>query len=196
MRLPVATIGEAISVPVILLDGERGVLYANSSAHKLLDGRFHLKLQSERLLVTESNLNSHFQAALAEITRNGRQHSVALPLHSDASGRRAILHLASAPSEDDADDTSQKLVFIGIVSFARELEPQELTRLRETFGLSESEAEVAAFILAGKSPREIARRRGTSLQTVRWHIKNIHTKTHTRRLTDLVLQIQAVRSPF
>jgi DNA-binding CsgD family transcriptional regulator len=162
----------------------------------MLDGRFHLKIQADRLVITDPPLATQFQTAADDVTRNGGMYNVALPLPSDASGRRALMHLAMATAEDVETEAGSRPVLIGIISFARELEPQELARLREAFGLSEAEAEIAALILAGCSPREIARRRGSSVQTIRWHIKNIHSKTHTRRLTDLVLQIQAVRSPF
>ena len=193
-RFTVSAIGDCISAPVFLLGRNRQVMYANPAANRILDGRLCLKLESGRLLVTDRGVLNLLQLALDQVVISGRIHNAAIPLPAIQCGVRAVLHLASTTA-NDADAESQPAL-IAMINCARELEPEELARIRETLGLSGVEAEIAALLLAGHAPREIAKRRDSSEQTVRWHLKNMHSKTQTRRLTELVLQLQTARSPF
>ncbi len=54
-------------------------------------------------------------------------------------------------------------------------------RLRELFGLTATEAAIAAELGAGRSAEEIALRQRIGIGTVRWHLKNILAKTGTSR---------------
>jgi DNA-binding CsgD family transcriptional regulator len=115
---------------------------------------------------------------------------------ADNHGHRAVLHLALAASPEDGDAAKGKPSIIAIMGCTRVLDAIQQELLCKAFNFSVAEGEVAALLVSGQTPREIAKARNTSEQTVRWHIKNIHSKTHTRRLPDLLLQIQAARSPF
>jgi DNA-binding CsgD family transcriptional regulator len=193
-RFTGGAIGDCIVAPVFLMGTSRRVMYANPAANKILYGRYRLKLEAGRLIVTDSGLSSQFQSVVEDLASNGRLYNAAIPLPVVQGGMRAVLHLTSTNGDEAEPESNQAL--IGIISCAQELEAADLSRLRQTLGLSEVEAEIAAQLLVGRSPREIARRRDSSEQTVRWHIKNMHSKTPTCRLTELVLQVQAVRSPF
>jgi DNA-binding CsgD family transcriptional regulator len=61
-----------------------------------------------------------------------------------------------------------------------------LDRLRELFGLTATEAAIAADLGAGKPPEEIARRHHIGIGTVRWHLKSILAKTGTTRQAETV----------
>ncbi len=58
--------------------------------------------------------------------------------------------------------------------------------LRQAFGLTPSEAGVAARLATGRSLREIAENSGLSVNTVRTHLRTIFEKTRTRRQGELV----------
>jgi DNA-binding CsgD family transcriptional regulator len=51
-----------------------------------------------------------------------------------------------------------------------------MKRLRERFGFTKTEAEVAVALVEGLSYAEIAEKFGTSYHTVHTHIKAVHTK--------------------
>jgi len=57
--------------------------------------------------------------------------------------------------------------------------------LRQVFGLSPAEAQVAGLLAQGHAPQEIAELRSVGESTVRTHIKSIFQKTHVRRQHDL-----------
>jgi DNA-binding CsgD family transcriptional regulator len=197
LNSPTGLITEAILTPVMLFGSDREVRYANPAARKTLDGRFGLLLQASKLLVRDVALHARLQTAIDSVLSAGQAQS-AIHLPPDSSGQRAVLHLAAAEgglSDSDANG-GDRAALVGVIHYEQSLQVEELARLRNILGLSAVEAEIAAQLCCGYSPKEIAKRRTSTEHTVRWHIKNIHSKTHTHRLTDLLVQIQAARTPF
>lgn len=58
--------------------------------------------------------------------------------------------------------------------------------IRETYGLTRSEAVVASMLVDGYSIEEIAEELGVETSTARSHLKRVFTKTDTHRQSDLV----------
>lgn len=58
--------------------------------------------------------------------------------------------------------------------------------LQETYGLTRSEALVAAMIVDGHSIEDIAEELGVGISTARSHLKRVFSKTETHRQSDLV----------
>jgi DNA-binding CsgD family transcriptional regulator len=75
----------------------------------------------------------------------------------------AAVRAAWLPSRCDAPDYAQRLL-----------------------GLTEAEAKIAVALARGVPLPEIARRMGVQDNTVRWHLKQIYTKTGTHGQVDLV----------
>jgi DNA-binding CsgD family transcriptional regulator len=59
-------------------------------------------------------------------------------------------------------------------------------QLAELFGLTAAEGALAADLLAGKEPREIADASGRSINTVRTHLAKLMAKTNVNRQSDLM----------
>jgi DNA-binding CsgD family transcriptional regulator len=66
------------------------------------------------------------------------------------------------------------------------LQLPSVARLVEIFGLTRAQARVAREFSTGGSYKEVARRLGVSVETVRSHIKDIYPKTRVNRQADLV----------
>ena len=66
------------------------------------------------------------------------------------------------------------------------LQLPSVARLVEIFGLTQAQARVAREFSIGGSYKEVARRLGVSVETVRSHIKDIYPKTRVNRQADLV----------
>jgi DNA-binding CsgD family transcriptional regulator len=62
-------------------------------------------------------------------------------------------------------------------------------QLREMFGLTAAEAELAAAVAAGKRLDDIAEERGVRITTVRTQMRSIYSKTGTNRQAELVQMI-------
>lgn len=69
-----------------------------------------------------------------------------------------------------------------------------MPRILALFGLTASEAAVAAAVGAGQSLEDIAAARGVSVQTVRTQLKQIFAKTGTNRQSALAALIERTAS--
>jgi DNA-binding CsgD family transcriptional regulator len=68
-------------------------------------------------------------------------------------------------------------------------------QLMELFGLTGTEAALAADLLAGQELREIAARRGRSINTVRTHLARVMAKTNVNRQSDLMRLLASLPQP-
>ncbi|MXX61191.1 MAG: helix-turn-helix transcriptional regulator [Holophagales bacterium] len=58
--------------------------------------------------------------------------------------------------------------------------------LVEEYGLTPAEGDVAAALAEGRTVSEIAATTGRKESTVRWHVKNLHSKLDVHRQVDVV----------
>lgn len=63
---------------------------------------------------------------------------------------------------------------------------RQCVALRDHFHLTQREATIAKLLCLGYAPTRVALRLSLSVNTVRTHLKNIFSKTHTHRQVDLV----------
>jgi DNA-binding CsgD family transcriptional regulator len=64
--------------------------------------------------------------------------------------------------------------------------------LRPRLACTDVEAQVAAALAAGHSPRAIAVMRGVSIHTVRSQIRALFARTHTRRIGELIAVLTGI----
>ena len=74
---------------------------------------------------------------------------------------------------------------------AQKLDPSSLPRLRHVFGITKTEFKILNDILDGKSPSETAAEGGTSIFTVRTHIKNIYRKLSVSNRSSLLAKLNS-----
>ena len=181
---------ERLDTAVLLLDARCRVLHTNGLASRILESASELRVQSGRLHLNDPKLDSEFARLVREavrtasgaplppgkaltIQRPGRLPMTALvaPMRAGANGR--------APASPSA------LVFM------RDPErgvPAQHT-LRELFGLTRTEAAIAAELAQGHSLERIGESFGIGRGTVRSHVKTILSKTGTHRQAQLVALI-------
>jgi DNA-binding CsgD family transcriptional regulator len=68
--------------------------------------------------------------------------------------------------------------------------------LREYFGLTEAEADLARALQAGRSLGDYARDRALSLNTVYTHMRRIKEKTRCRRMPELIRKLNDLQTPL
>ena len=183
----------ALGEPLLVMNTERRIRFANAAADAALSMDDGLSIQGNILVGEDHDMNDRLMAAVASACVSpGETFSVLLKPR--AGGRCGVLHLSLlGQTQAPAAQTPLILAKISLNDHPR---AHDFDLLRQAFGLSQAESDIAMLIAAGMSPRHIATRRKSSEDTVRWHIKNIFSKTNTTRLTDLVLQLSAARSPF
>ena len=98
-----------------------------------------------------------------------------------------ILHIS--PVEHRADFGVQRVAALVLLVDPVERPRVDPTCLATTFGLTRAESHVAAALAAGHSVRDIAVSTSRTQASVRWHIKQIHTKLGVSRQVDLVRMV-------
>ena len=181
---------DRLSGAVVLVDRRGKVLFANESARRLLGSRDGLAIEREQLLAATPSLTAELRRLIARATGAGADGdprsggAMAVPRRGNPRPLDVVVApLASSPPSMEA--RAAAALFLGDPSESppsAHLGPA----LRCLYGLTPAEARVAELLVRGMSPHEIASACGTSLETVRTQVKQVLSKTDTRRQSQLV----------
>jgi DNA-binding CsgD family transcriptional regulator len=180
---------EALGAACLVLDDRASVIYCNRPAESVLSSRDGLELTATGNLVAEDiasgdslrkAIREAIEVSLIRGIRNPQVVQVERP-----SGKRPYTLFASPcdPGEYVLDRTPAVLVLINDPD-ARPPSMEEM--LMRLYRLTPAEARVAVGLVGGRSPKEIALELGLALNTVRTQVKNILSKTDTRRQSEFV----------
>lgn len=170
---------ETLGRPVLIVDGWAEVRWASSSARRmrcLMDG---LEVKKGRLVAGTTDDTRRLRQGCADIARERAIPAVPCPLVMPraAVGIPVEILLAPTPpatSTIPAGSARDVLVFVHDPLVER---PPSRALLQSYYGLTRVEAEVGSGLVSGRTLDEIAAARGTSLETVRWHVKHVLAKT-------------------
>lgn len=166
---------------VLVIDGSGRVLQTSAMADTLLRASPALAVVQGRLMPRQPSLRNALSALISAAMetaqgRVGKPASVLLIPRPQG----LPLTLEVAPLRPNAQAFGQ--VRPAVLVFLRDPDaPIAAARLRELYGLTRSEATVAAALGRGRSLNDIATQTGVSLGTVRTHLKRILAKTGTHR---------------
>lgn len=183
---------QSLSESLMVLGADRRVHFANAAAAEMLEADDGLLLRGETVCGSDREVHDTLVKTIATAVAGAPRGSASMLLKRRIDGRCAVLHLLRLGQSSRA---SAPRILARVRSNAALLAP-DIQAVQRAFGLSQTEAEIALRIAAGDSPRMIANKRIVSEETVRWHIKNIYSKTCTSRLIDLAQQLCAALSPF
>lgn len=170
--------------------GKKGqVLVTNRLFDDLIDIVF--SDASSRLSAKDRQADHNLKEALNELLQQGNGKSIAMP--NPETGMTNAMHLL--PVTGEVHDVFQGAS--GLIVLARSdkanLPPTDL--LESLFDLTPAEAAIGRKIAASKSLREIAAEQDVSVETVRWHLKNLMMKTGTRKQSQLIMLITGQALP-
>ena len=100
------------------------------------------------------------------------------------------------PVDLKQSQTSERDAFFFITSVEFDLDPEAAKLIQNAYALSASEAEIAFYLASGKSPKDIAERRGSSILTVRTQIKHLIDKMACKDIPDVVRKICNMSTRF
>lgn len=171
---------------VVLIDGASRVIHANPAAHALFQIGDAVQCSNGRLYSATASAARQFTAMLHRATHRekARAASVTLPR---TNGDRALMAL-TVPIHWPTD-WPQSGQPAAIVSFSRAhavITERALQPISQVFGLTKAEAKLAAMLLLGQSPVEIADIQGRSVATIRTHLSRLMAKTGTTRQGELL----------
>lgn len=187
---------DAIALPLIAVNGQSEVLFANVTGYNLLnsgnifgvDGVGKLKFQDEGEMCTfrhsvmtmeENNLPTGIC-----LNRNNKPVSLCLvPINSKKKRVNQIDH-------DLLADDCIFAIFVGVQNIGH----TDVDLLLTVFSLTKREAEVCGELLLGSSPQDIALNSERSIKTVRNHIQSILEKVGVKSVASLLEALTAFRA--
>ncbi len=174
----------------LVVDSNGRLLYANAAATTVLRQGDGLHTSGERVRTREATSGERLamliRTAAAAAAGKGSSAGGALAIPR---GDRLPLTALVAPFRPAREGLGAPLP--AAIVFLRD--PEEVTPssllLRDLFGLTPTEASLAAALAEGKALEAIATAHRISLYTARTHLKSIFAKTGTRRQAELVARL-------
>jgi DNA-binding CsgD family transcriptional regulator/PAS domain-containing protein len=185
---------------ILLLDQNGRVLHANASGEALLRQADALGAHEGQLFARTRAATSQLHAVVGRAA--GRAGAGPGPVGQGAVGQGAVgqggavrlprvaggpLALLAIPFRQETIwSLSRRPAVLVCVTDPDAAFPLPARQLTELFGLTAAEGALAADLLAGKEPREIADASGRSINTVRTHLAKLMAKTDVNRQSDLM----------
>jgi DNA-binding CsgD family transcriptional regulator len=187
---------DVLAMPTLLFDEYSRVVHTNLSANELLRIDDILRIEASHLFTNNSSITRSLNLELTTAIRASRDSSVELAGVVLLPRRdRMPLMLMISPLRLTGESPVQGAALLFI--FDPETTPLLTTDLvRKLFSLSEAEAELAVALCGGNTSDDIAKERGTSINTVKSQIKSIFLKTGTKRQSELVSLLLASPAYF
>jgi DNA-binding CsgD family transcriptional regulator len=185
----VVSLLDRITTGAILADGAGRVLLANQRAREILRERDGLTCDRGVLRAARARESTE----LLKLIGGAAQTSVGTALSPGGivvlgrpSGKRAFqVTVSPMPLLDEAGVANRPLAVMFIVDPERAFEPH-VELIRRVYGLSRAEGEVARLLVDGRTLQEIADLLCVSINTVRFHVKQLFSKTDTTRQSELL----------
>jgi DNA-binding CsgD family transcriptional regulator len=173
---------------VMLIDADARVLHTNAAARTELNEASRIQIRNARLAAVSLRNTSAIEEAVRDAAK-GLQRFVRI------TSSKADLTLAFTPLRETQDaahpaahGTRAVLVMIGKQEPSN---PVVLAAFAKMYRLSATEHQLLPAICDGASAKEMAQCHGTSVFTIRSHLKNIRTKASVNNLRRLVLLLMS-----
>ncbi len=182
---------EGLSMAAFVCDKRGRVRLMTPVAEKLLNEGGVLNLRNGVLSACRRDRQAALSAAVEAVsimpTRPGVPVAQTVILHNNVDGQPLLLDLVRLSKPEHELSFSPHLL---IVARAPRSERNQRERvLREAFGLTWAEADIALRIGRGESPLAIAQARAVSLGTVRIQIKSVMFKLGVRRQAEIAAKL-------
>lgn len=179
---------DMLTTGIILLEATGRVIHASQSARRMLDRGDGLVMSGDRFSSRDQKevLESVYRSAA-----RGEGVSTVISVSRGGSARPYVLTIVPAASVyPNLSGVSLRLIVFIDDPDDRPADSRSL--LRQLYGLTNAEANIALHLMAGHTLREIAARTRVGEETVRSHLKELLAKTGTRRQAELLLLLERV----
>lgn len=167
---------DRLHTPALVLNAEGRLLHANAQGESLLRESSSLALSAGRVVAVDPHLGFRWRFLVQQAA-----HAVGGSLLFERAGRPPLTALV-APLRG-ASQQPDAAVLVLLRDPEHQVPSPDL--LCQLFGLTATEARVAAAIAEGEAPEQIARRMAIGVGTVRSHLRQVLIKTGTHRQNEL-----------
>ena len=183
-RPPWAAITHAMPIGIAVVNAQREVLFCNDAMQDVIAHKDALDVQGNRLVALRQEDDRKLDSL---VRRSATNVAEATPSQNFMALSRPAPHAAYgvAIQRMTSDTPSEPVIAIQISEADRGLELSRAA-IREFFGLTPTEAEIAARLADGDNIGEIAAALDIRPGTVRVHLRSIYRKTRVSRQGELV----------
>jgi DNA-binding CsgD family transcriptional regulator/PAS domain-containing protein len=185
-----ASLLERTDVGVVVLDEAGRVFALNARAESRLSTSGAMAIRDGRLTLRDTRQQERLRSLIVGCAGTARGagtcpgDSIVAP--SSSGGETLVLHVIPLP----LGEPGPRRGFVGVFIHAGMEAPHvNETVLMALFGLTPSEARVAARIAEGRSPEQIATEGAVSLHTVRAQLRSVYEKLGVNRQAEVVLRV-------
>ena len=170
----------------LLIGADGCVISLNREAQRHLGSG--IALTQGRVAATHRPANALLQRLVADALSGGQGLSpttrggLSLPRR----GGRPVMAYVMSVAESGSGSPVQARAIVLLIDSDKQAEPSGAI-LRDAFGLTPTEAQIAIGFARGHDLQEIASEKGLSIETVRKHFKEILAKTKTNRQAELAI---------
>lgn len=179
---------DLIALGIVLLDGQGSVVHANRAAREMAEEAAFFSIRRGVPKPTDPLSDKALHQAISETRAATEDERVTgVRLHGEGQSISALVcTLAPDPTASGTQPTVA--LFLSPPAPAKKVSVQLLIDL---FGLTPTEARVAASLTGGSRLSDVAQELGVSQTTISFHMRNLFQKTGTNRQTDLIALILA-----
>ena len=181
---------DQINSPVLLVDENASVLFANSQAENLLETNDSLSIQKNILRFADTNLNIKLNQLIVAATDNSTISSIkqggamcAADIHQNTNLCLLVNPVNSTNVNNDTGVSEFAMIFLSD-NINRDLISEEL--LADLYQLSSAESKLVKDLCAGFSLDQIALKNTMSRNTLKTQLRSCFGKTGVDRQADLI----------
>lgn len=180
---------DRLPVGLVFVDAMGGLVRANSRGERILIEGDGLGVSRGMLVAERARDTQKLAAAIANARRPdvlggaGAPTSIRLPRPSGGRDLEVMVCPIDRRSTTWSDDRAAAFLVVG--DGAADLTGVAL-RMQDLYGLSAAEAALAVALANGATVKSWAEERGVSVETVRWQLKQVFSKTGTSRQPELI----------
>lgn len=185
---------------ILGLDDALNVVLTSEAAERILSAGDGLTVRGGRLSLASPTVEKEVYAAMAAlISQEGRlamETPSAFAVERPTGARPLVLFLTPISPPVEAAETSvagrlKLLVTIRDLAFEPSVSKRALKRV---FSLTNAECELSLALARGERLNDYCDRMDLSIETARWHLNNVFSKTGTNRQTELALLVRNLAS--
>lgn len=176
----------AFPYPMWLIDEERFIAFENRGATTEMQSETRAARHGTRLALTRSRNDRRLTEQLHTLCRGGHGASAVVDLRATAADPPTWLHLSLLVPGAVLGAFGERPQVLATLFDPQHVNPLDTFALGNMFGLTPTEAKVAARMADGMTAAQIGLAHGTSIATVRSQIRQVITKLGASRATDVV----------